>query len=42
LQRLDEMTKIEMGFPQGFLASDHVHDLIFGETYAKVDNHRCR
>jgi aryl-alcohol dehydrogenase-like predicted oxidoreductase len=42
LQRLDELTKIEMGFPQGFLASDHVHNLIFGETYAKVDNHRWR
>lgn len=40
LQRLDEITKIDMGFPQSFLASDHVHNLIFGDTYALLDNHR--
>jgi aryl-alcohol dehydrogenase-like predicted oxidoreductase len=40
LQRLDELTKIDMGFPQSFLASDHVHNLIFGDTYSLVDSHR--
>ncbi|MFN8371485.1 MAG: aldo/keto reductase [Anaerolineae bacterium] len=41
LQQLNEATKIEMGFPQSFLASDHVHNLIFGETYSLVKNHRA-
>jgi aryl-alcohol dehydrogenase-like predicted oxidoreductase len=40
LQRLDALTKIDVGFPQSFLASDHVHNLIFGETYSKIDSHR--
>lgn len=40
LQALSEASPIQLGFPHSFLASDHVRALIFGETYAKLDNHR--
>ena len=38
--RLDQVSKIELGFPHDFLASDEVRDLVYGGTYAKIDNHR--
>lgn len=40
LQRLTDANKLDLGFPHSFLNSDHVHGLIFGETYRKLDNHR--
>jgi aryl-alcohol dehydrogenase-like predicted oxidoreductase len=36
LERLDAASPIDLGFPHSFLASDHVHRLIFGDTYAKM------
>ena len=36
LRRLDEASPIDLGFPHSFLGSDHVHRLIFGETYGKM------
>jgi aryl-alcohol dehydrogenase-like predicted oxidoreductase len=36
LKRLDEASPIDLGFPHSFLGSDHVHRLIFGETYGKM------
>jgi aryl-alcohol dehydrogenase-like predicted oxidoreductase len=39
-QRLDEISRPALGFPHDFLASDHVHGLIFGDTYPLLDNHR--
>jgi aryl-alcohol dehydrogenase-like predicted oxidoreductase len=39
LQRLNEISKIEVGFPHDFLASDGVRDIAFGGTYARIDNH---
>jgi aryl-alcohol dehydrogenase-like predicted oxidoreductase len=41
LRQLGEASPIHLGFPHAFLASDHVHDLIFGETFALIDNHRA-
>jgi aryl-alcohol dehydrogenase-like predicted oxidoreductase len=38
--RLSEASKIELGFPHDFLASDEVRSLVFGGTYGKTDNHR--
>lgn len=35
--RLDELAKIELGFPHGFLDGNHY---IFGATFDRVDNHR--
>ncbi|MCH2044894.1 MAG: aldo/keto reductase [Saprospiraceae bacterium] len=40
IDRLNEVSAIELGFPHDFLSSDHVHDVIFGGTFDKIDNHR--
>ena len=40
LQRLAQASPIDLGFPQSFLASEGVRNLIFGDTYALIDNHR--
>lgn len=42
LQRLDEISKIELGFPHDFLSSDMVKILLYGNTYSKIDYHRTR
>lgn len=34
---LNEIAQFEMGFPNGFLHSDHVRGLIFGDTYRRLD-----
>jgi aryl-alcohol dehydrogenase-like predicted oxidoreductase len=36
LERLNEASPVDLGFPTAFLASDHVHQLIFGQTYDKI------
>lgn len=38
--RLDEASRIELGFPHDFLASDQIRDIIFGGTQGSIDNHR--
>lgn len=40
LERLDEVSKVDLGFPHTFLASNHVRSLIFGETFPAILNHR--
>jgi aryl-alcohol dehydrogenase-like predicted oxidoreductase len=40
LHRLDEVSKIELGFPHNFLSSDPVRNALFGTTFSKIDNHR--
>jgi aryl-alcohol dehydrogenase-like predicted oxidoreductase len=37
LKCLDEVSKIDMGFPHGFLEEN---EYIFGSTYNKIDRHR--
>ncbi len=37
MNRLDEVSEIELGFPHDFLASDHVQDIVFGGTQDKID-----
>ncbi len=37
MKRLSDASPIDLGFPTAFLASRHVHGLIFGETYDKLD-----
>ncbi len=37
VNRLNEASPIDLGFPHSFLGSDHVHGLIFGETFAQID-----
>lgn len=40
LRRLDEISNVKPGFPHSFLASDHVHELIHGNTLPLLDSHR--
>ena len=40
IARLNAVSQFELGFPHDFLASDGVRDVVFGGTYAQVDNHR--
>jgi len=36
IDRLDEVSPIDLGFPHSFLDSDHVHGLIFGKTFEQM------
>ena len=40
MTRLSNASPIDLGFPHSFLGSDHVRGLIFGKTFAQIDNHR--
>ena len=39
LNKLNEITKIDPGFPHTFLNGEYIRSLIFGGTYDKLDNH---
>lgn len=39
LQRLNEVSQIELGFPHDFLQSDMIRDRLFGGTFNTIDNH---
>ena len=36
IERLNEVSPIDLGFPHSFLGSDHVHGLIFGKTFDQI------
>ncbi len=40
LQRLNEVSQIELGFPHDFLGSDMIRDRLFGGTFDSIKNHR--
>ncbi|MEH1888585.1 MAG: aldo/keto reductase [Nostoc sp.] len=40
LQRLDEVSQIELGFPHDFLQNDVIRDRLFGGTFDTIENHR--
>ncbi len=40
ITQLDEISKVEMGFPHDFLGSDNVKNIMSGETWGRVLNHR--
>ena len=40
LQRLNQVSQIELGFPHDFLGNDMMHDRLFGGTYELIDNPR--
>lgn len=40
LAALSGISEFKRGFPLDFLTGDHVRGLIFGETFAQIDNHR--
>jgi aryl-alcohol dehydrogenase-like predicted oxidoreductase len=39
IAKLNEASKIDLGFPHTFLNGEYVRDLVFGGTYGKIDNH---
>jgi len=39
LEQLNAVSEFKLGFPLSFLTDDHVRGLIFGETFAHIDNH---
>lgn len=42
LARLNEVSKIEMGFPHDFLASDPVREIVYSGRFSDLDNHHAR
>ena len=40
MQRLNEVSKIELGFPHDFLAANFIKDIIYGGTYSSIYDHR--
>lgn len=40
LQRLNEVSQIELGFPHDFLQNDTIRDRLFGGTFSTIENHR--
>lgn len=40
IARLNEISKIELGFPHDFLDKEYIRDLVFAHSYDKIDNHR--
>lgn len=40
MQRLNEVSQIELGFPHDFLGSDMIRDRLFGGTFDAIKNHR--
>jgi aryl-alcohol dehydrogenase-like predicted oxidoreductase len=41
IAKLDEATKIELGFPHDFLINDFVRQMVFGGTQTAIDNHHA-
>lgn len=41
LHRLNEVSRIELGFPHDFLASDEVQQMVYAGTRPQIDNHRA-
>ena len=39
LNRLEEISKIELGFPYDFLHSDKIKEIIYGGTFASIQKH---
>ena len=40
MQRLNEVSKIELGFPHDFLNSEMIKDIIYGGTYSLIRNNK--
>ena len=40
IQQLDEVSKIELGFPHNFFNADMVRNFVYNGTFDKINNHR--
>jgi hypothetical protein len=38
MKTLNEVSKIDMGFPQDFLSSEAIKDIVYGGTYSLIHN----
>ncbi len=41
IARLDEASRVDLGFPHDFLANDNIRDILFAGTYKDLDNHHA-
>jgi aryl-alcohol dehydrogenase-like predicted oxidoreductase len=41
LDRLDQVSRVDLGFPMEFITKDFIRNLIFAGTFDKIDNHRA-
>ena len=41
MQSLNEVSKVELGFPHDFLAANFIKDIIYGGTYSSIHDHRA-
>ncbi len=42
MKRLDEPSRIDLGFPHNFLTEDPIRNVVYGGVYDKIHNHRLR
>jgi len=40
VKRLDDVSKIDMGFPHSFLENDNILDIVYSGMHREIDNHR--
>ncbi|MEE9269059.1 MAG: aldo/keto reductase [Candidatus Krumholzibacteria bacterium] len=40
LQRLDEVSRVDLGFPHNFLGQEHIRDFVYGGTYDSIRKDR--
>jgi hypothetical protein len=40
LEALNEISKIDLGFPHNFLSSDMIKALIYGDVFSRIDFQR--
>jgi hypothetical protein len=40
MRQLDEVSKIELGFPHDFLASDEIKAIVFAGTFDQIDRRK--
>jgi aryl-alcohol dehydrogenase-like predicted oxidoreductase len=40
MQRLNEISRVELGFPHDFLASEFIQNVLYGGTYNSTHSHR--
>jgi len=40
MERLDKISHVDLGFPHEFLDKEYIRDLVFAQSYDKIDNHR--
>ncbi|HEY9485726.1 MAG TPA: hypothetical protein VIQ04_03715 [Nitrososphaeraceae archaeon] len=40
MKRLNEKSKIELGFPYDFISSDVIRNQIYGNLYSSIEYHR--